>query len=378
MAPVRILGLDNERLTDFRTQSTRNSALYRALDARPEVEVVGTLSPGLPVWRQRVIQALHPAPGRDLWRERAGLSPMYWRAVTAQNERLLREREGTFDVALQFYCVWAPGRTDAGRTYAMYLDATLALTRRHYPRSAPLGPVAVRRWLALEREAYGRAARIFPMSDWVRRSLIDDYGVDPARIVVAGAGTNIVAGSLEGRSWDRRVALFVGLDWKRKGGEQLLEAWPRVRRAVPDAELWVVGTRTDPAPDTPGIRWFGRVDNRAKLAELYSQASVFALPSLFDPFPHVLREALGQGLPCVTARTGAIDEIVRDGEDALIVEPGDAGALGDALVALLGDPGRAEAMGRAGFERISGEVTWDDVAGRMAPHLAEISRAASA
>jgi len=371
--PVRILGLDNEDLTDFRTQQTRNSALYRALDARDELAVVDTVTPDVSILRTRMIQALHPAPGRDRWRERAGLSPMAWRARTAETERLVAAREGAFDVLLQFYCVFAPGRLEARRPYALYLDSTLALTRRHYRRSAPLTPWAASRWIDLERAVYGGAHRLFPMSDWVRRSLIADYRVDDERIVVVGAGSNLVPSSLPERPDGPPVALFVAFEWVRKGGPELLEAWKAVRARIPDAELWIVGTRDTHSPEgEDGIRWFGRIADKARLAEIYSSATAFALPSRFDPFPHVLREALGHGVPCVATRVGAVDEIVRDGEDSVLIEPGDPAALAEGLIALLGDRDRAAAMGRAGRARMLDAVTWDHVAAKMAPGLAAL------
>jgi glycosyltransferase involved in cell wall biosynthesis len=213
------------------------------------------------------------------------------------------------------------------------------------------------------------------MSDWVRWSLIDDYGVDDARITVVGAGTNLVGAALPEARAEQPVALFVGLDWRRKGGPQLLEAWKAVRRAIPDAELWIVGTRKAYGEEGEhGVRWFGRIADKARLTEIYAAATVFALPSLFDPFPHVLREALGQGVPCVAARVGAVEEIVRDGEDSILVEPDDVPALAAGLTALLGDRDRAAAMGRAGHERMLGAVTWEHVAERMTPGLVAAGR----
>ncbi len=368
---VRVLGLDDEGLADFRTQTTRNSGLYRALDRR--VEVVGAVTPKVPLWQRRSIELLRIARDREHWRRRAGLAPMAFRARTRAAERELAARARKFDVILQLYCVFAPGRLNAGRRYAMYLDATAMLTRREFPEGIPLSPRAFEHWLTLERPVYESAERLFSMSDWVKDSLIADYGIDPAKIVVAGAGANLMAHELDGRRWDQRVALFVGLDWKRKGGPILLEAWPEVRRELPDAQLWMVGTRRAYAPAQDGVRWFGRVPPKV-VAELYAKANVFVLPSLFDPFPHVLREAMGHGLACVATATGGTAEIVRAGEDGLLVPARDSRSLAGALTALLADPPGAEAMGRAGHARMLGEVTWDGVAARIAPHLEAIAR----
>jgi glycosyltransferase involved in cell wall biosynthesis len=363
--------VDAEGLEDFRTVTRRNSGLYRALDER--VELAGTFTPRLPAWRLRGIQALSFAPQRDRWRRRAALSPRAFRASSALVEEELRRREGTFDVVLQLYGLFAPGRPEGGRRYAMYLDATIALTHREFPPAAPISDRAYEQWFELERKTYMHAARLFPMSAWAGRSLVEDYGVDPARVIVAGAGSNAVADELPARRWDEQVALFVGLDWERKGGSDLLGAWRSVRRALPQAELWIVGTPRAYAPEEPGVKWFGRLPH-AEVSELYRRASVFVLPALFDPFPHVLREALGVGLPCISTATGGTAEIVSEGVDSLIVAPRDPEALAAALIELLGDPERAEAMGRAGHARICAEATWSRVADTITPELQAVAR----
>ncbi|MBV8987163.1 MAG: glycosyltransferase family 4 protein [Solirubrobacterales bacterium] len=336
--------------------------------------MTGTFTPELPLVQKRLIQLRCIAPGRDRWRRRAGLSPATFKALTKLTERELRAREGAFDVILQLYCVFAAGRVDIGRRYALYLDATAALTRRDFPEGAPIGRRPHRRWFAMEQAAYHRAGRLFPTSEWVRQSLIEDYRVDPARLVVAGAGSNVVAEPIIDRRWDQRVALFVGLDWKRKGGPVLLRAWRQVRDVLPDAELWIAGTRSAYGKDGEGgVRWFGRVD-QGRLAALYREASVFVLPSLFDPFPHVLREAMSHGLPCISTPTGGTAEIIKDGHDGILVPAGDADTLARELVALLGKPRRAESMGRAGHARMNEDVTWQSVADLMVPHLEAIAR----
>ena len=71
--------------------------------------------------------------------------------------------------------------------YAHYLDYTYALALRTNPDEVPAFDRREREsWLACERASYARATRLFPMSELVRRSLVDDYGADPAKIVVAG------------------------------------------------------------------------------------------------------------------------------------------------------------------------------------------------
>jgi glycosyltransferase involved in cell wall biosynthesis len=76
------------------------------------------------------------------------------------------------------------------------------------------------------------------------------------------------------------------------------------------------------------------------------------VPSLVpETFGMVALEAMTMGRPVVAARLGGLSELVVDGETGMLVPPGHAPALRDAIAALLGDPSRREAMGRAGRER---------------------------
>jgi glycosyltransferase involved in cell wall biosynthesis len=109
--------------------------------------------------------------------------------------------------------------------------------------------------------------------------------------------------------------------------------------------------------------------NRAQLAAQYRAASVFVLPSMFDAWGHVFVEAMGHGLPCIACDCCAMPEIVRAGESGLLVPRGQPQPLASALVELLTDPSRAQAMGRAGHRRVLEELTWKHVADRVVNHL---------
>ncbi len=192
-----------------------------------------------------------------------------------------------------------------------------------------------------------RAARAFvAMSDWVRRSLIDDYGIDAARISVVPVGTDIGlwARPAPKRDEDPVRILFVGGDFARKGGEVLLQAFAAVRDRC---ELHLL-TR-DRVGQAPGV-WMHRdiAPNSSALQQLYATADIFALPTLTDCSPIAIVEAMASGLPVVSSTVGGIPEIVRHGETGLLVPPGDVRALSAALSALIEDTARRRAMGSRG------------------------------
>jgi glycosyltransferase involved in cell wall biosynthesis len=97
---------------------------------------------------------------------------------------------------------------------------------------------------------------------------------------------------------------------------------------------------------------FTGVVGQDEALELYRDADLFCLPSLSEGMPAVLIEAMACGLPVVTTRIDAIPELVSDGANGLLVEPGNADALAAALTRLAGDPGLRARLGAAARETV--------------------------
>jgi glycosyltransferase involved in cell wall biosynthesis len=145
------------------------------------------------------------------------------------------------------------------------------------------------------------------------------------------------------------LVLFGGEVGTRKGADVLSEAWPRVVARRPRARCLVVGPIGD--WDMPPAE---RLEVRAPVSpetmrELLRASRVVALPSRSEAMPMILLEALGARRPFVSTAVGQIRALARGGNR--LVEPGDAGALADALVHFLEDPDDARAVGEQGFAR---------------------------
>ncbi|MFC4426158.1 glycosyltransferase family 4 protein [Deinococcus navajonensis] len=363
---LRLVGLDLEYINDYRQEFSRNAALYRALAGR--LDVVGRMSPVLTRGQMLVNRMRQFHPHVPSWRRNTHFNPQLFEQRTEISGQYLNARRGQYDVILQTYLQFAPAPQPPGRPYGLYLDATYEMSRRHYPEDHPLSARATAHWLRLERATYQGAARMFTWSDFTARSLIEDYGCDPARVVRVGAGTNLMAPSLAEKRYDSQVALFVGIDFGRKGGHDVLQAFREVRQQMPEAELWIVGPRLPKAAPQPGVRWLGRIQDRARLSALYRHAQLFVMPS-FEPWGHVFCEAMGHGLPCIALSVGPASEIVQAEQTGLQVERGSPQALAGALLRLLGDPALAERMGRQAYAEVQQRFTWDLVADRLLPHL---------
>jgi glycosyltransferase involved in cell wall biosynthesis len=196
---------------------------------------------------------------------------------------------------------------------------------------------------------FRRAAHIVTWSEWVARSIVGDYGIAADKVTVIPPGIDLEGWpqARPGADPARVRLLFVGGDFARKGGEALLQAFRTVRTR--HTELHVV-TR-DRVPDEPGLHvHHGLSPNDAKLMQLFGDSDIFVLPTLAEAFGIAAVEAMAAGLPVIASATGALAEIVT-AESGVLVPPGDADALAQAMRRLIDDAAACTDMGQAGRRR---------------------------
>ncbi len=140
---------------------------------------------------------------------------------------------------------------------------------------------------------------------------------------------------------------------------------------MPDAELLIAGPPRVAGPLPPGVRLLGRLEP-AELSRLYARASLFVMPSLFEPFGQVFLEAMEHALPCVGSDRGAIPEIIVNGTTGLIAPAGDPRALAERIIDLLRRPDTMRLMGERGRARVRERFTWPAVARRIDAGLLEL------
>lgn len=213
-----------------------------------------------------------------------------------------------------------------------------------------------REWTTVERDLFSAAEAVLVRSTNVASSVMHHYGVAPAKVHVIGAGPNAPIKSLSG-SRDPFEILFVGIDFERKGGPELLRAFAKVHEVEPRARLTIAGATVS---SQPGVVSLGRI-SRDEVAECFGRAGIFCLPTRVEPFGVVVVEALHAGLPIVASSVGAIPDMVANGENGYLVPPGDEGALAEALLKLMGDPDLQAGMGARSRQRAETVYSWDAV-----------------
>jgi glycosyltransferase involved in cell wall biosynthesis len=105
----------------------------------------------------------------------------------------------------------------------------------------------------------------------------------------------------------------------------------------------------------------GRV-SQEELIQLYNQTEVFVSPSLYEGFGLPAAEAMACGAPLIATTAGAFPEVVEDGVSGMLVQPGDAGALADAIEGLLNDAAERQRLGYEGRKRIIERFSWRETA----------------
>jgi alpha-maltose-1-phosphate synthase len=259
----------------------------------------------------------------------------------------------------------------------------------------------------VEQTALGMADAVIAVSKGTRADILRVTDVQPERVHVIynGIDTSLyrpVAASdvLEHHGIDpsRPIVLFVGRITRQKGIVYLARAIPMI-----DASAQVVLCAG--APDTPeiaaemeqtvaeaqrqrgGVVWIQAMLPREELIQLYSHATVFCCPSIYEPFGIINLEAMACGTPVVASAVGGIPEVVVDGETGILVpleqqtespfEPLDphrfSADLATAINRLLADSSLRERMGRAGRERVEREFGWPAIARQTADLYASLT-----
>jgi glycosyltransferase involved in cell wall biosynthesis len=224
----------------------------------------------------------------------------------------------------------------------------------------------------LNRRVFKQAFRILPWSTWTRASLIDDYQLAPSRLEVLPPGIDLSQWRPEPHPTNGPLrVLFVGGDWQRKGGEDLLRAF----HSLPAGTLELVLVTKTVVPTAPGIRIYNQFEpNSAELIALCQTCDVMALPTYAEAFGIAAIEASALGLPTIATQVGGLPDIVSDQETGFLIKPGDWQALAQYLQMLAQNEMLRRQMSIAARQRAEQHFDATKNAARLAEVICEASR----
>lgn len=258
-----------------------------------------------------------------------------------------------------------------------YLGWSEARIRTAYARSRRLyGRLGVRdRLLDLD-----RVSKAYVFSHWARQINIR-WGADPDKLEVIYPGFALPP-AVDRSGHEDFTFLFVGGDFERKGGFEVVEAFSRLAEDLPDIRLMIVGSGPERRnPDRLVHSWVSdrrrrelmdvmtdlqrkgrliREDwvNQGRLrSQIFPRADAFVMPTYAEGFGLTNVEAMSFGLPVITSTAGPAAEIVLSGRTGLLVRPGDPHGLCEAMSILATRRGDAQAMGEAGRSEFEAKFT---------------------
>jgi glycosyltransferase involved in cell wall biosynthesis len=230
----------------------------------------------------------------------------------------------------------------------------------------------LRRWygfLGMQMKVARQMPRVVTVSESSRRDIAAQMGVPLDRLHVVPVGVDPETFRLmpEIARVPGRLMTTTSSDVPMKGLAPLLEALAKVRTERDDVELVIIGKPKEKST-IPGlverlglehaVRFVSAVTTE-RIVELYAEAEVAVVPSLYEGFSLPAVEAMACGVPLVATTGGAVPEVVgRDGETGLLVPPGDPDALAAAVLRALADRALRERIGAAGRARALERFTW--------------------
>jgi phosphatidylinositol alpha-mannosyltransferase len=232
------------------------------------------------------------------------------------------------------------------------------------------------------RPVWNRIARRIAVSDAARHSVTSRMGDDELLIVPNGVNVERFAAAKAAKLGAGRHLLFVGRLEERKGFRIAVEAFAQLAVAYADLRLLVVGdgSERDAVDDLePSVRsrveMLGRVEDD-RLASYLRAADLYIGPATGgESFGIVLAEAMAAGLPIVASDISGYRDVARNGVEAVLVPPGDPGALVAAVRRVLDDPQLAKSLGERGTKRAH-DYAWDTVTDRIIKVYREVLQSA--
>lgn len=232
------------------------------------------------------------------------------------------------------------------KPYVVTTDSTCAQASEKFGFRYPGRGAAIGNFLssAVEARVLKGAAEVVAQSEWARKAIVEEVGVDPNRVHCLRLGAPPPWAPID-RPPRRPRIIFVAATMKRKGGWELL----RILGDRIGVSVDVVLVTYEQVPARPGLEV--RNDIRpgdGQIDQLLASVDIFALPTDMDMSPNAVLEAMAAGLPVVTYRGGALPEMVDDGSSGYVVDSHDERGFGQAITALVESHERRQAFGEAG------------------------------
>lgn len=205
-----------------------------------------------------------------------------------------------------------------------------------------------------------KAKASFYMGQWLAREMAEIYPERKDKFIAVGGGLNNEFEEVEMNRRDNQI-LFVGVDFLRKGGDLVVEAFKRMNEKYDsDYKLIVAGVNQQEGYTGDNIEYLGKT-SRKDLSKLFKESTIFCMPSRFEAYGLVFLEAKSYGLPIVAMDQYEMSYFVEDGKNGYLIQNENIDVLADALYKALNNQEMRDYCGE-NKDYFKSQYTWDNVA----------------
>ncbi len=217
---------------------------------------------------------------------------------------------------------------------------------------------------AYQNKYYQQCKGIFTMGRWLAEDMVNRCNIEQAKVHPVGGGINLDKRLIDKTNKKGNKILFVGRDFKRKGGHIVVEAFKELKKRRKNVELYVAGPSINPYHENiDGCHFMGDCDYK-KTAELFNLCDIYCMPSYFEAYGLVFVEALTFGLPVIARNAYEMPYLIQNGQTGLLLQKDDVKDLSEMMDSLLSDVSiKKNVVERQNDYLI--EYSWDKVAERI-------------
>lgn len=275
---------------------------------------------------------------------------------------------------------------DSDLPMTFWTDATFAGMVGFYDEFSTLPPSNIVHGHQYEKAALDRCAMAFYSNEWAAKNAIEAYGVAPEKVAVIPYGANVdhalgeadIRSAIKARPTRCINLIFIGVDWKRKGGSIAVDAVKALNEAGVNAKLTIIGAKLPEGTILPDcVEYIPFLDKsvpeqRHMFEEKLLQSHFMVLPTRAECAAEVFSEAFAYGVPAIAPDVGGVSTLVTERSGILL--PADAGAndYASAVVALSERRKDYTALALSAFDEYRQRLNWDVATKAIVSRLREI------
>lgn len=266
---------------------------------------------------------------------------------------------GTFDLPFL--------RLPKNQAHYLYCDSTWNLWKNSSTNICRDSERILKDAERLELKAYQQMRHIFPISEYVKQNLIEQYGISADKITVAGTGLGIIKPFHGIKNYSNGKILFAAKGrFKDKGGDLVLEAFQIAVKSNPHLSLTIVGQNEYTHQiDLPNVTTHGFISIE-ELQNLFNEHSLFLMPAENEPWGLVYLEAMACKMPIVGLNKNSFPEISRNGEFGYMLNESKPEYLAEILVSAFSEPSKLRETGLRAQEFCLNKFSWIQTATTIA------------